>query len=67
VEITRHILNSDIYIRQLVTLALFRKGEQKTEDEFKKRIFLVKKEFEEKKEDYEKSKSSSNSSSERDS
>lgn len=27
-EIARHILNSNIYIRQLVTLALFKKNEK---------------------------------------
>eukprot|EP00347_Sterkiella_histriomuscorum_P022855 403336899 len=51
-EIARHILNSNIYIRQLVTLALFKKGERqnvsedKETDLMRRQIFQARKQFE---------------------
>ncbi|CDW78613.1 UNKNOWN [Stylonychia lemnae] len=51
-EIARHILNQNIYIRQLVTLALFKKNsrlsksDDKDTDMMKRQIFEARKEFE---------------------
>ena len=50
-ELSRHILNQNLYIRQLVTLALFRKNENpRSEDpethSIKKDIFLARKYYE---------------------